>query len=73
MPKYENYKGRGDPREHIKESFMTSQELEHEDTYLICLFHHSLGGQEIEWLLHLPKGSITSFGDNQKICQTFLL
>lgn len=63
IPKYEKYKGKGDPRDHIKEFFMASQEVSYSDNYLLRLFPCSLGGQALEWFMHLPHGSIVTFAD----------
>ena len=62
-PKFEKYKGKGDPRDHVKEFFISCQEVAYSDNYLIRLFPRSLGGQALEWFLNLPKGSLTTFAD----------
>lgn len=61
LPKFEKYKGKDDQRDHAKDFFMSYQEVAYSDNYLIRLFSQSLGGQALEWFLHLPKGSLTTF------------
>ena len=58
MPKFEKYKGKGDPRDHVKYFYMACQEVSYSDNYLIRLFPKSLGGQALEWFTRLPRGSI---------------
>jgi len=38
VPKFDKYKGKGDPRDHIKEFFMACQEVSHDDQFLLRLF-----------------------------------
>lgn len=61
-PKFDRYRGKGDPRDHIKEFFMACIEVAIEYTYLMRLFPKSLGGSALEWFSHLPL-TITSWGD----------
>ncbi|KAH9323714.1 hypothetical protein KI387_018353, partial [Taxus chinensis] len=63
IPKFDKYKSKGDPREHVKEFYMQCQEVAYRDTYLLRLFPQSLGGQALDWFFHLPKGSVTTFTD----------
>lgn len=60
--KFEKYSGKGDLRDHIRELFKSCIEVAYEETYLMCLFAKSLGGQALEWFSHLPS-MITSWGE----------
>lgn len=50
IPKFDRYNGKLDPIDHIKDFRNMTLEFAHEDTYLMCLFPRSLGGQSMEWL-----------------------
>jgi len=52
-PKFDKYKGKGDPREHLRQFYIACLELSYNDTYLMRLFPRSLGGQATEWFAHL--------------------
>lgn len=54
IPKFDKYKGCGDPQEHIQEIYIVCMEVSYNDTYLMHLFPWSLGGQEIKCFSHLP-------------------
>jgi len=53
VPKFNKYRGKGDPRDHVKEFNAAFLEVEHNDTYLMQLFPRSLGGQTMEWFSRL--------------------
>lgn len=59
LPKFDRYRGKGDPSDHIREFFTICIEVTYEDTYLMRLFPKSLRGSTLEWLSHLPP-NITS-------------
>jgi len=61
-PKFDKYKGKGDPRDHLQEFYFACLEVAQEDTYLMRLFPKSLSGQAVEWFTHLPRG-IKSFDE----------
>lgn len=61
-PKFDKYRGKGDPRDHIREFFTSCIEVAHEDTYLLRIFPKSLGGLALEWFSHLPP-KINSWGE----------
>lgn len=61
-PKFDKYRGKGDPSDHVKEFFTPCIEVAHEDTYLMCLFLKSLGGTTLEWFSHFPP-KIASWGE----------
>jgi len=51
---------------------MTCQEVAYSDNYLMRLFPRSLGGQALEWFLHLSQGSLTTFADlSEKFVRNF--
>lgn len=52
-PKFEKYRVKGDPRDHIRQFFTTHMEVADEDTYLMYLFPKILRGQSLEWFSHL--------------------
>lgn len=56
IPKFDKYKGKGDPRDHIQEFTAACLEVAHNKTYLMRLFPRSLGGQAMEWFSRLPLG-----------------
>lgn len=61
-PKFDKYKGKGDPRDHVQEFFSGYLEVTYEDTYLMCLFPQHLGGSTMQWFSRLP-GGIKTFED----------
>ncbi|GLJ20143.1 hypothetical protein SUGI_0365630 [Cryptomeria japonica] len=65
MPKFDKYRGKGDPKAHIRQFFTACIEVAAEDTYLMRLFPQSLGDQAMEWFSQLPPG-IKSWGDLAK-------
>lgn len=44
VPKFDKFRGKGDPITHVKEFFMHYQEVAYTDVFLIHLFSKSLGG-----------------------------
>lgn len=71
VPKFDKYLGKGYPKEHIREFFNACIEVAHEDSYLMCLFRHSLQGQAMKWFSQLPP-RIRSWGDlAEKFIQHF--
>lgn len=60
--KFDKYRGKGDPRDHIREFFTSCIEVANEETYLLRLFPKSLGGPALEWFSHLPP-KINSWGE----------
>lgn len=65
-PKFDKYKRKGDPRDHIRYFFTPCIEVVHEDTYILRLFPKSLGEPALEWFSHLPP-RITSWGKLAKL------
>lgn len=63
IPKFYKYKGKGDPREHVRKFYMACQEVSYSDVYLRRLFSKSLSGHALAWFTTLPHGSMTSFPD----------
>lgn len=62
VSKFDNYKGKGDPKYHIREFLSACIEVVYNDTYLMHLFPHSLIGQSMERFKCLPLG-VKSFGE----------
>lgn len=62
IPKFDKYKGWGNIEDHIKEFYVACMEVGYNDSHLIHLFPHCLGGPTIEWFSHLPLG-IQTFQD----------
>ncbi len=56
IPKYDKYLGTTDPQDHLHEFGALSVEFVHDQTYLLRLFPHSLGGPAMEWFSHLTPG-----------------
>lgn len=54
IPKFDKYDGNSDPQDHVQELCVLCMEFMHEQTYLMCLFPRSLGGQAMEWFSKLP-------------------
>lgn len=54
VPKFEKYRGWGNPVDHIKEFKVMCMEVAYNDSYLMCLFPCSLVGPTIDWFSHLP-------------------
>lgn len=48
IPKFEECKGKWDPRAHLKEFYIACQEVSCLDAYLLRLFPRSLGGQALD-------------------------
>lgn len=67
-PKFEKYRGKGDPRDHVREFHSACLEVTYEDTYLMRLFPKSLGGTTTSWFSRLP-GGIRTF---EELIQKFL-
>lgn len=55
-PKFEKYRGKGDPTNHVREFHSACLEVTYEDTYLMHLFSQSLGGTTTQWFSQLPDG-----------------
>ena len=53
VPKYNNYDGNGNPRDHVYHFYTLSMDFLHEDTYLLWLFPRILRGQFMEWFTKL--------------------
>jgi len=60
IPQFEKYKGKGNPNYHLRAFYVACLDIAYNDTYLLCLYPCSLGGQAMEWFSHLPLG-IKSF------------
>ena len=54
-PRFEKYRGKCNPLDHIWEFYASCTELSDEPTYLMRLFPHSLGGPALEWYSKLPR------------------
>lgn len=65
-PKFDKYKGKGDPRDHVQEFYMVFLEVSQDEINLMCLFLQSLGGSAMQWFSRLL-GGIKTFDDNSKI------
>ena len=63
IPKFKKYTRETCPVTHLKKFSILCQEVAYSEDYLKRLFTRSLGGPTLEWLMNLPKGSITSFND----------
>lgn len=63
ISKFDKYKGRGDPQDHLQELYMHFQEVLHDDNYLLHLFPQICIGQELEWFMCLPRVSISTFAN----------
>lgn len=50
----DKYRGNGDLRDHLREFCTATLEFAVDETYLMRLFSHSLGGSEMEWFSRLP-------------------
>jgi len=72
-PKFDKYKGKGDPREHLREFYITFLEVYYDDTYLMRLFPRILGGQATEWFAHLLPGIKMFHKLAEKFFQSILL
>lgn len=60
-PKFEKYKGKGDPTDHVWEFYIAYEEVSYSYVYLHQLFSKSLSGPTLAWFSILPHGSIKSF------------
>ena len=56
IPKFDKYRGMGNPEDHIKEFQVHCMEVAYDNTYLMWLFPRSLAGDAIEWFSRLPSG-----------------
>jgi len=63
IPKFNKYTRQTCPVTHLNEFFALCQEVAYSEGYLKRLFTCILGSPALEWLMDLPKGSITSFND----------
>lgn len=61
-PRFEKYRGKGNPVDHIRELCASCTELSDEPTYLMRLFPRSLGGPTLEWYSKFP-GTIKSWSE----------
>lgn len=61
IPKFDKYTGETCPIIHLKEFLVLCQEVSYSEDYLKRLFTRSLGGPILEWIMNIPRGSITSF------------
>ena len=61
--KFDKYMGEPCPVLHLKEFSMLCPEVSYNEDYLKRIFIRSLEGPTLEWLMNLPRGSITSFND----------
>lgn len=68
LPKFDKYKGKGDPRDHVREFYSACLEVAYDETYLICLFPQSLGVTTMQWFSCLP-GGIRTF---EELAQKFI-
>ncbi|GLJ58138.1 hypothetical protein SUGI_1421190 [Cryptomeria japonica] len=50
MPKFDKYRGKGDPKAHIRQFFIACIEVVAEETYLMRLFPQSLGDQAMAFI-----------------------
>lgn len=69
IPRFDKYKGHGNPEERIREFYVACMEVAYKYSYSMCLFPRSLGGQAIEWFSPLPPG-INTF---QEIIDQFVI
>lgn len=67
-PKFEKYRGKGDPHDHVREFHSSCLEVAYEDTYLMHLFPQSLGRTTTSWFSRLT-GGIRTF---EELIQKFL-
>jgi len=63
IPKFDKFRGKGDPVTHIKEFYMHCQEVVYNDAFLLRLFPKSLAGLALEWFYRIPYGTIHSFAE----------
>lgn len=63
MPKFKKYKGEGDPKHHVCESYVLCQEVTYNDIYLTRLFPKHVTEEAIAWFSSLFEDSITSFSN----------
>ena len=63
IPKFDNFRGKGDPVTHIKEFYMHYQEVAYSDTFLLRLFPKILARPALEWFYRIPYGTIQSFAE----------
>lgn len=61
-PRFEKYRGKGNPIDHIREFCASCTKLINEPTYLMRLFPRSLGGPALEWYSKLL-GNIKSWSE----------
>ena len=61
IPKFDKFRGKGDPVTHIKEFYMHCQEVAYNDVFLMCLFTKSLVGPTLEWFYRIPYGTVSTF------------
>ena len=66
FPKFDKFRGKGDPVTHIKEFYMHCQEMAYSDTFLMRLFPKSLVGPSLEWFYHILYGTIKTFSKLSK-------
>ena len=61
-PRFQKYRGKGNPIDHIQEFCASCIKLSDEPTYLMRFFLHSLGGPALKWYSKLP-GNIKSWSE----------
>lgn len=61
-PNFEKYKGKGNPKDHIRGFYVACIEPTYDDTYLIHLFLGNFTRQAMDWYTHLL-GNIKSWNE----------
>ena len=61
IPKFDKFRGKGDPIIHIKEFYMHFQDVAYNDVFLMCLFPKSLAGPALEWFYRIPYVTVSTF------------
>lgn len=69
IPKFDKFRGKGDPVTHVKEFFIHCQEVAYSDAFLMRLFPKSLAGPVLEWFYRIPYGTIKMFA---KLSEAFV-
>lgn len=54
VPKFDKYRGKGHPKDHIRELYASCMEIHYDDKYLMHLFPQSLSRQVMDWYARLP-------------------
>lgn len=66
IPKFDKYKGWGDPVTHIKVFYMYFQEVAYSVIFLMHLFPKILGGPSLEWFYQISYDMIQIFSNLSK-------